>query len=160
MAAAATITAKARTEFGKGPNRRLRATGQVPGIVYQPGGDSLPFSADSHELFMLLSRGHGRREVVEIVIDGQAPISALFKDWQLDPVRGEVSHVDFSKVDQADIARVNAEQIAEQERIALEREAEVAAAAANVASEEDLVTPTGDDAAAAPEEPAAAEGQE
>ena len=157
MAAESTITANARTEFGKGPNRRLRAKGLVPGVVYQPGGPSIPFSADSHELFMLLKRGHGRREVVEIVIDGAPPIAAIFKEWQLDPVRDDVRHVDFAQIDRSDIDRINAEQHAEEERKAAEREEQDAAAAANIISEADLVT-SSDDAGAAPSEDAEERG--
>ena len=160
MAAESTITAHSRTEFGKGPNRRLRAKGLVPGVVYQPGGPSIPFSADSHELFMLLKRGHGRREVVEIVIDGGAPIAAIFKEWQLDPVRDDVRHVDFAQIARGDIDRINAEQHAEEERKAAEREEQDAAAAANVVSEADLVSSSGEAGAAPTEGADAPEGAE
>ena len=152
MGQQATITAKSRSEFGTGPNRRLRATGQVPGVIYQDNGVSLTFATDGHELWMLLGRRGGRREVVEITIDGGTPIPAIFMEWQLDPVRGDVKHVDFKQVARADIAAVNAEREAEAERVSAEREAEYEAAAAQMVSEADLVSPGADDIVVEPEE--------
>lgn len=92
------LDAQSRTEFGNGPSRRLRRRGLVPGVVYQRGADSLPVAFPDRELRRALSDG-GRTSVIDLSIGGEAPRPVLFKEWQLDPVRGELVHVDFMQVD-------------------------------------------------------------
>lgn len=92
------LDAHRRTEFGNGPTRRLRRQGLVPGVVYQPGSDSLHVAFPDRELRRALHDG-GRTSVIDLSIAGAAPRPVLFKDWQLDPVRGEVVHIDFQQVD-------------------------------------------------------------
>jgi large subunit ribosomal protein L25 len=92
-----TLTAHARTEFGNGPTRRLRRTGLVPGIVYQPGGPSLPLALP--ELNLRRALLEGRTGVIDLAVVGERTRPVLVKDWQLHPVRGDVMHVDFQEVD-------------------------------------------------------------
>jgi len=92
-----TLTAHARTEFGNGPTRRLRRTGLVPGIVYQPGGPSLPLALPDRDLRRALQEG--RTGVIDLAVVGERTRPVLVKDWQLHPVRGDVMHVDFQEVD-------------------------------------------------------------
>ena len=129
--AAATIKAQTRTEFGQGPNRRLRATGLVPGVIYQKGQPSLAFATEGHDLWMLLGQGGGRRKVVEISIDDAPALPAVFVEWQLDPVRGEIRHVDFMQVDPSDIDATNRRLAAELAGRAKARDAALEQAAAS-----------------------------
>lgn len=92
------LTAKQRTQFGNGPTRRLRREGFVPGVIYQSGGPSLPFAVGGRELRRVLSES-GRSNVIDLEIEGDRTRPVLLKDWQLDPVRGEIVHVDFQEVD-------------------------------------------------------------
>lgn len=92
------LDAQERTEFGNGPSRRLRRQGLVPGVVYQRHSASLHVALPDRELRRALSDG-GRTSVIDLSIGGASPRPVLFKEWQLDPVRGEVQHVDFQQVD-------------------------------------------------------------
>ncbi len=91
------LTAQKRTEFGNGPTRRLRRGGRVPGVVYQPGSPSLAFSLAERELRRAIAEG--RTGVIDLSVEGEGTRPVLLKDWQLDPVRGDVLHVDFQEVD-------------------------------------------------------------
>ncbi|HVH01332.1 MAG TPA: 50S ribosomal protein L25 [Miltoncostaeaceae bacterium] len=91
------LTAQKRTEFGNGPTRRLRRGGHVPGVVYQPGSPSLAFSLPERELRRAIAEG--RTGVIDLSVEGEGTRPVLLKDWQLDPVRGDVLHVDFQEVD-------------------------------------------------------------
>jgi large subunit ribosomal protein L25 len=91
------LTAQKRTEFGNGPTRRLRRQGLVPGVVYEPGKASLAFSLSERELRRALAEG--RTGVIDLTVEGDHARPVLLKDWQLDPVRGDVLHVDFQEVD-------------------------------------------------------------
>ena len=92
-----TLNAQERSEFGDGPARRLRRQGLVPGVVYQPGGPSLALSLPDRDLRRALAEG--RTAVIDLSIEGSRARPVLLKDWYLDPVRGNVLHVDFQEVD-------------------------------------------------------------
>ena len=74
--------------------RRLRRTGQVPGVLY--GGDAEPvaFAVDERELRHALA---ARGAVVELQLGGDTT-PAVLKDAQHHPVRGTTLHVDFLRV--------------------------------------------------------------
>ncbi len=91
------LNAQERLEFGDGPARRLRRQGFVPGVVYQPGGPSLALSLPDRDLRRALAEG--RTAVIDLTVDGSGARPVLLKDWHLDPVRGNVLHVDFQEVD-------------------------------------------------------------
>jgi large subunit ribosomal protein L25 len=91
------LQAQERSEFGNGPARRLRRQGLVPGIVYQNGGPSVPLAIPERELRRALAEG--RTSVIDLAVGTGAASPVLVKDWQLDPVRGDVLHVDFTPVD-------------------------------------------------------------
>ncbi|HSJ72713.1 MAG TPA: 50S ribosomal protein L25 [Miltoncostaeaceae bacterium] len=91
------LTAQKRAEFGNGPTRRLRRRGLVPGVVYQPGSASTAFSLSERELRRAIAEG--RTGVIDLTVVGDRARPVLLKDWQLDPVRGDVLHVDFQEVD-------------------------------------------------------------
>jgi large subunit ribosomal protein L25 len=93
------LTAQKRTEFGNGPTRRLRRRGLVPGVVYQPGSESLAFSLNDRELRRAMAEG--RTGVIDLNVEGDHARPVLLKDFQIDPVRGDVLHVDFQEVDLA-----------------------------------------------------------
>jgi large subunit ribosomal protein L25 len=84
-----------RDQFGSRNTRRLRRTGQVPGIVYgTPEGDVIAFSAEARELRRVLV---GAGALIDLKVDGDArPV--IVKDMQFHPVRGELIHIDFVQV--------------------------------------------------------------
>jgi large subunit ribosomal protein L25 len=92
------LAAEERTQLGTSATRRLRRQGRVPGVLYQAGGPSLAFSLLERELRQVF-HGGGRSQVIEITIGGGTALPALLKDWQMEPVREEVLHVDLQQVD-------------------------------------------------------------
>jgi large subunit ribosomal protein L25 len=100
MAASADTSSKldvtSRAAEGSRSARRLRRTGQVPGVIY--GGDREPelFKVDGRILRNTLARSGA---ILEIEVDGGDTAPALVKDLQRHPVRGHAMHVDFLRVD-------------------------------------------------------------
>src|SRR3954447_21239673 len=90
-----TIDVVKREEFGSRVSRRLRKTGQVPGVVYgSPDGECINFAADARELRRVLV---GAGALIDLKVDGEArPV--IVKDTQLHPVRGHLVHIDFLQV--------------------------------------------------------------
>jgi large subunit ribosomal protein L25 len=89
-----TLTIVPRDIEGSRANRRMRRSGRVPGVLYGGDGEPLPFSVDDRELRHAL-RASGA--VIELSLDGNTS-PAVLKDFQRDPVRGDMWHVDFVRV--------------------------------------------------------------
>ena len=91
----AVLEAQTRDTFGKNEARRTRRGGQVPGVLYGGGGDSLGFDADSRELRLALAASGA---VLDLSVDGGKATPVVLKEAQRHPVRGETVHVDLLRV--------------------------------------------------------------
>jgi large subunit ribosomal protein L25 len=91
-----TLDVHAREAAHSRETRRLRRSGQVPGVLY--GGDEGPvaFAVDERTLRHALA---ARGAVIELTVDGGASTPAVLKDAQRHPVRGDLMHVDLLRVD-------------------------------------------------------------
>jgi len=86
------IVAEPRTEFGKGPARRIRSAGRVPAILYGHGTETRHVTLPGHQLLMALKTPN-----VLIEVEGLSgrPQLTLPKAVQRDPIRGDIEHVDL-----------------------------------------------------------------
>ena len=82
------------TSGGSRATRRLRRTGQVPGVLYGGEGEPVSFTVDARELRHALA---ARGAVLDLEIDGSTQ-PAVLKDAQYHPVRGETMHIDLLRV--------------------------------------------------------------
>ena len=84
--------------LGSRASRRLRREAKVPGVLY--GLDTEPISLSVHysELRQVLSTDAGLNALISLEVDGQRHLS-LVKELQRHPVRDEVIHVDFVRID-------------------------------------------------------------
>ncbi|MGH7629978.1 MAG: 50S ribosomal protein L25 [Gemmatimonadales bacterium] len=99
MAQQATISAALRSHTGKGAARTLRRDGKVPGVIY--GHDRPPESVtlDTAALQRTLLGISAATTVVEVAIDNRAPVKALIREIQRDPLKpGDILHVDLYEV--------------------------------------------------------------
>jgi large subunit ribosomal protein L25 len=92
----ATLDVSSRTAEGSRSARRLRRTGQVPGVIYGGDGEPQLFAVDARILRNTLAHSGA---ILEVAVDGGARGPVLVKDVQRHPVRGEAVHVDFLRVD-------------------------------------------------------------
>jgi large subunit ribosomal protein L25 len=92
----ASLDVASRTAEGSRSARRLRRTGQVPGVIY--GGDGGPelFAVDGRILRNTLAHSGA---IIEVALDGGTAAPVLVKDIQRHPVKGHAVHVDFLRVD-------------------------------------------------------------
>ena len=91
-----TLDLTSRAAEGSRSARRLRRTGQVPGVLYGGGDEPQLFAVDARILRNTLARSGA---ILQVVVDGGAASPVLVKDIQRHPVRGEAVHVDFLRVD-------------------------------------------------------------
>ncbi len=91
------INAQSRDDVGKGASRRLRRSGQVPGIIY--GGKSEPkmISLMHNELVLHLEHEAFYSHILDLQVDGKGE-KVILKDLQRHPAKALVMHVDFQRV--------------------------------------------------------------
>lgn len=92
------IKAEARSAAGKNVNRRLRASGKIPAVVYGPGKQPVAISIDPDDVIDILHSEAGRNTIVSMSVDGSEQNNAMLKDYQLDPVQGNLIHADFLEI--------------------------------------------------------------
>ncbi|MCA9536316.1 MAG: 50S ribosomal protein L25 [Myxococcales bacterium] len=92
-----TLQAEVRTESGKGPARRLRASGKIPAVVYGPGIDPTPLTVNPTEILKGLRSKRGRNVAYDLTFGGKQAL-VMVRDLEVDPVSRELLHVDFLSV--------------------------------------------------------------
>jgi large subunit ribosomal protein L25 len=104
------LNVEAREGRGKGPTRRLRATGRVPAIVYRGGQEPTAISIDPSELELTLRRTGNRNTLFTLPAGGRDRL-CLIKEVQHHPISRKILHVDFYEVasDEAVVVDVRVE---------------------------------------------------
>ena len=90
-----TLVAQTRSGRGTGMARRLRRTGQLPGIVNGENGETQSVQFKAHDLKMFLRHHTSEHVLLDLQIDSGNPRKVLLKEIQHHPVSGEAIHVDF-----------------------------------------------------------------
>jgi large subunit ribosomal protein L25 len=94
-----TIEVEQRNQLGKGPNRRLRAAGFLPAVVYGGGKDSLAITVDRSVVLQLLKQGGGENAVFLLKLSGTGKSRhTMVRKIDVDPVSRQIMHIDFQRV--------------------------------------------------------------
>jgi large subunit ribosomal protein L25 len=93
------LAAESRTNTGKGAARSLRRDGKVPAVIYGHSIEPQALSVQHRALGRVLDQIGGEAALLDISIDGAAPIKALVREVQRNPVRrSDVIHLDLYAV--------------------------------------------------------------
>ena len=93
------FTAFPRQQEGSGASRRLRVTGQAPGIVYGGADKPQTIEVDHNALIHALKNEAFHSSILTMTL-GDTTQRVLLRDVQMHPFRHEVLHVDFQRVDE------------------------------------------------------------
>ncbi len=86
-----------RKERGKNEARRLRKSGSVPAVLYGGKDEALALAVNAKQVTAILHSSTGHNTLFQVALGGkQEP--AIVKDWQVDPVSGQLLHVDLLRV--------------------------------------------------------------
>jgi large subunit ribosomal protein L25 len=105
-----------REKLGTRESRRLRREGLIPGVLYGRGKKAHAIVVPERELRTVLGGPHGLHAILDVVLEGQKTAHAsVLKDYQLDPLRGRITHFDLQEVrlDQPIQAQVTVELVGE-----------------------------------------------
>ena len=92
------LVVQERDQLGSAESRRLRKQGLIPGVLY---GRSEPYaiSVRERELRRVLTTSAGLHAILDVVLEGQKSTHpSVLKEYQLDPVRGKLTHIDLQEV--------------------------------------------------------------
>lgn len=95
--ATVSLAATTRGTTGKGIARKLRASGQVPAVIYGHAREPQPLALNAHELQLLLEKHPYQSTVIELGLDGKTA-KTLIREIQRHPFRKQVLHVDFQEL--------------------------------------------------------------
>ncbi len=91
------LEATARTEHGKSPAKRLRASGQIPAIAYGRQLAPVSLAVSPKGLRAVLEGPFGKNTVVELGIEGKR-ITVMVRDYSFHPISRDLLHADFVEV--------------------------------------------------------------
>ncbi|CAN5234105.1 hypothetical protein BH18ACT12_BH18ACT12_12990 [soil metagenome] len=93
------LQVKERESRGSADARRLRKAGFIPGVLYGKGKGSYAICVPERELRRVLTGQGGLHAILDVVLEGQKTTHApILKDYQQDPIRGHISHIDLQEV--------------------------------------------------------------
>jgi len=99
MAQQANLQAATRTQTGKGAARTLRREGKIPGVIYGHGRAAEALTIDTNALTKMLVGISASTTILDVVVDGRAPVKALIREMQRDPIRpANILHLDLYEV--------------------------------------------------------------
>jgi large subunit ribosomal protein L25 len=99
MAQQANLQVASRTTTGKGAARSLRRDGKVPGVIYGHGREAEAVTIDRSALNKMLFGISAGTTILDVAVDGRAPVKALIREIQRDSLRpAEIIHLDLYEV--------------------------------------------------------------
>lgn len=101
-----TLEAQPRTPGTKNDARRVRREGRIPAVVYGAGKSSLPVVVDPRQVSRILHSETGHNSVFDLALDGEKT-KAMIVDWQYEPIKGSLLHIDLKRIAMDQKLRVN-----------------------------------------------------
>jgi large subunit ribosomal protein L25 len=93
------LHAEIREGSGKGVARKLRAINRVPAVMYGLGRPSRHLTVEKKDIEKYLRDVSGTTLLLLKVDGGKEEAYAIIKDYQFDPIRDTIIHLDFLEVD-------------------------------------------------------------
>jgi large subunit ribosomal protein L25 len=91
-----------RNATRKSVTRRLRAEGKIPAVCYGQGAEPMPLTVDPKLLVKALDPLKKTNTVINMTVsgapDGDQTLTVMVRDYQKDPIRGDLMHADFIRV--------------------------------------------------------------
>jgi large subunit ribosomal protein L25 len=93
------VSAKPRTgTFNKNHARRVRREGLIPAVVYGAGQESVAVTVDPKVITRILYSDAGHNTIFDLTIEGSGVTKAMIVDWQNEPIKSKLLHVDFKRI--------------------------------------------------------------
>jgi large subunit ribosomal protein L25 len=97
MAEKIVVEGAPRSTRGKNEARRLRQTGKVPAVLYGGKGAAITLAVNAKQVGAILRSESGHNTLFQVDLGGKHE-PAILKDWLVDPITGNLLHVDLLRV--------------------------------------------------------------
>jgi large subunit ribosomal protein L25 len=93
-----TVEGAIRETRGKNAARRTRMTGMVPATLYGAHKDAIALTVNAKQIARILRSETGHNTIFSVKVAGGSEEKAMLKDWQVDPLKGGLLHVDLLRI--------------------------------------------------------------
>jgi large subunit ribosomal protein L25 len=102
-----TVFAQVRTARGKNEAHRARAAGSIPAVVYGAFQDPVAITVNPREILRIVRGSTGYNTIFNLSIQGVENTPVMVVDSQVDPLKGNLLHTDFKRIDLSKRIRVS-----------------------------------------------------
>jgi large subunit ribosomal protein L25 len=85
-------------KFNKNAARRVRVSGKIPAVVYGAGQDAVAVAVDPKVITKILHSDSGHNTIFDLNVEGSAVVKAMIVDWQHEPIKGALLHIDLKRI--------------------------------------------------------------
>ena len=93
------VAAEVRTSRGKNEARRTRRAGQIPAVLYGAYQDPVSIAVNPREIVKITHSSTGYNTIFNLAIQGGETTPVMVVDQQVDPLKGNLLHADFKRID-------------------------------------------------------------
>ncbi|MGI4855204.1 MAG: 50S ribosomal protein L25 [Janthinobacterium lividum] len=84
--------------FNKNAARRVRVSGLIPAVIYGAGKESQAITIDPKSILKILHSDTGHNTIFDLNIENGAGAKAMIVDWQYEPIKGSLLHIDLKRI--------------------------------------------------------------
>jgi len=84
-------------KFNKNAARRVRARGKVPAVVYGASAPAVAVEVDPKQIQKILHSESGHNSIFDLEVGGSTA-KVMIVDWQYEPIKGKLIHIDFKRI--------------------------------------------------------------
>jgi large subunit ribosomal protein L25 len=92
------LEAQPREAGTKNHARWVRMGGKIPAVVYGAGKDSQPVTVDPRHVLRILHSDTGHNTIFDLAMSGGEATKAMIVDWQYEPIKGHLLHIDLKRI--------------------------------------------------------------
>jgi large subunit ribosomal protein L25 len=92
------LEAQPRAAGNKNDARRVRRDGKIPAVLYGAGKQATAVSLDPRQVSRILHSASGHNTIFDLTLDGGERTKAMIVDWQYEPIKGALLHIDLKRV--------------------------------------------------------------
>jgi large subunit ribosomal protein L25 len=93
------VVAKPREgKFNKNAARRVRFAGKIPAVLYGSGHNPVAIEVDPKQISRILFSETGHNTIFDVEVAGQPTAKAMIVDWQREPIKDQLIHIDLKRI--------------------------------------------------------------
>src|SRR6202012_1013512 len=85
-------------KFNKNAARRVRVEGKIPAVVYGAGLETIAVAVDPKVITRILHSDSGHNTIFDLSVEGSGAVKAMIVDWQHEPIKGKLLHIDMKRI--------------------------------------------------------------